>query len=99
MLVVVVWVVFLSVADLSVVDLAVANICWSLSCLSLLVNLQERPRIVPISPYCPSNDICPAAEAARVLRFLLQQIIYLMFFPHARVALRAGRLRLLFPRS
>lgn len=35
---------------------------------SVLFCAKERPRIVPISPYCPSNDICPAAEAARVLR-------------------------------
>lgn len=34
----------------------------------LFFSVKERPRIVPISPYCPSNDICPAAEAARVLR-------------------------------
>lgn len=35
-----------------------------------LLTVLERPRIVPISPYCPSNDICPAAEAARVLSVL-----------------------------
>ncbi|CAM9552122.1 unnamed protein product [Ascophyllum nodosum] len=35
-----------------------------------LLAVLERPRIVPISPYCPSNDICPAAEAARVLSVL-----------------------------
>lgn len=44
--------------------------------LDLLFGVKERPRIVPISPYCPSNDICPAAEAARVLRFAVRSLFH-----------------------
>lgn len=53
---------------------------------------KERPRIVPISPYCPSNDICPAAEAARVLRYgkrVSPQVLgsTTVFCAHARICM------------